>query len=167
MKSRTLVICLILVLVLLIIVGSCASGKNAYVKYPDEELYGTWINTEYKGSTVPFTIRVFNPDWTFEAYRLGLSVWEEDVEKTEEGWIPAEHGTYKIEDKWMDTDGNAWYKIKMAVGDVEDYEMGICGLIRLSDSNNTFEMSFAFMDYPAEIDPNNEQGYYRIRYRYK
>ncbi len=49
MKTKTLVSILILVLAVLIIAGSCATGKKAYVAKEDEELFGTWINPDYGG----------------------------------------------------------------------------------------------------------------------
>ena len=49
MKTKTLVLILILTFTLLIIAGSCATQKQAYIPKINEELYGTWVNTDYDG----------------------------------------------------------------------------------------------------------------------
>jgi hypothetical protein len=43
-QTKTVVQTLTFVLVVLIIVGSCATGKKAYIAEENEELYGTWVN---------------------------------------------------------------------------------------------------------------------------
>ena len=52
MKTRALISILIFVIVVLIIVGSCATGKKASVTERDlfKELSGTWVNTDYLGN---------------------------------------------------------------------------------------------------------------------
>ncbi len=61
MKNRTLVSILILVLAVLIIAGSCVSGKKAYVAKEDEEIYSTWINPDYDDSR-ELPKKIFYPD---------------------------------------------------------------------------------------------------------
>ncbi len=46
MKSRTSISVLILIMAVLIIFGSCATGKKA-VKAPIESVYGNWANLDY------------------------------------------------------------------------------------------------------------------------
>jgi hypothetical protein len=163
MKTRTYVSIMIFVLALLIIAGSCAPKKRIIIDLVEvipEELYGTWINEEYKGSTPPFGKDVYNPDGTFEWYRTEPSPWETDVEILEGGWIRGTYGTYTIEDKWTDSDGNVWYKVEV-VEVITSFYM----LMKISDSNRVLEYMVGRVDYLTEIDPNDVQYRYRIYYR--
>ena len=121
-----------------------------------EELYGTWVNYEYKGST-PFFMNIYNPDGTYQDYRLEASAWEVDVEKTDEGWIKAGFGPYEIIEKWTDEDGSIWYKTESLFGNEKFFS-----LMKLSDSGNTLEYMLGRIGYPEEIEPNDVK--YRIYY---
>ena len=47
MKTRNLILSVILIFAVLVLLISCAPGKKAYVAKENEEIYGTWVNTEY------------------------------------------------------------------------------------------------------------------------
>ena len=165
MKNRTFVSILILGLAVLIIAGSCAT-KKSMVK-DSEELYGTWINEEYKSpSTPPFKIHVINPDGTMGFFRTETSVWEKDVEVLENGWIPCDHYTYTIENKWVDSDGNVMYKVEAIGSGYEKNPVRILLLMKISDSNNVLEYMVNRVDYDETIDYSETNSYIRrIYYR--
>jgi hypothetical protein len=157
MKTRTLASILILILVVLIIVGSCAA-KHVRTK-SDEALYGIWVNPEYKSSS-PSGMEVYNSDGKWHTYRKEASAWEEDIEILEGGWIRGSFGTFAIEDKWIDADTNVWYKVVF----YEGTEHGFM-LMKVSNLYNILEYMYSYLDYPVEIDAKNVQGRYRIYYR--
>ena len=68
MKTRTFVSIFILVLAVLIITEGYAT-ENRITKRDYRFVSGTWINEEYKGTSKPFEIDVFNPDGTFTFYK--------------------------------------------------------------------------------------------------
>ena len=126
-----------------------------------EELFGTWINDEYKGSTAPHGINVYNPDGTYEVGRKEPASWEKDVEISEGGWHMWVYGTYTIADKWTTADGNVWYKVQYNFYDLDK----VYTLMKISDSNNTLEIIVSGIDYPEEIDHDADPYHYRIYYR--
>jgi len=153
---------LILVLAVLIIAGGCATKKRM-VK-DSEELYGTWINEEYKGSTPPFGKYVFNPDGTYEYFRKEPAPWEKDVEILEGGWIIGNYGTYTIEDKWTDSDGNVWYKVEADELGYEEHPYSLYYLVKISDSNRVLEWMVGRLDYHEKIDYTVTNPYIRSIY---
>ena len=107
MKTRTYVSILILVLAVLIIAGSCATGKKAYTAKEDEELYGTWINPDYNEGKHSAKF-IFKPDGTFEGYAK--------TDSTHYYYF----GEYIIADKWADSEGNLWYKYYYSLFELHD-----------------------------------------------
>ena len=150
MKTRTSMLLLMIFVAVIVLI---ASGVK------EEELYGTWVNYEYKGSTPPFFMTIFKSDGTYQDYRLEASAWEVDVEKTEVGWINAGFGPYEIMEKWNDEDGATWYKIEHIAGANEKH----FDLILISDSGNTLEIMIGRKGYPEKLDPTDVK--YRIYYR--
>jgi len=161
MKTRKFVSILTLVLAVLIIAGSCATQKR--IVKDSEEFYGIWINEEYKGSTPPLKKNVFNPDGTWEYFRKEASPWETDIEILEGGWIRDFFGTYTIEDKWTDSDGNVWYKVDLLFGIKKEYTNTYYLLMRISDSNKIMEYMEDRIRYGEKIEPKSTK--YRIYYR--
>ncbi|MCK4803220.1 MAG: hypothetical protein KAT88_01630 [Spirochaetes bacterium] len=47
MKTRSLLLSVFLILAVLILIGSGETKKKAYEAKENEELYGTWLNSEY------------------------------------------------------------------------------------------------------------------------
>jgi len=64
MKSRTFASILILILVVFVIIGSCATKRKAV---SDEDFFkvlnGTWINTDYSGGEHTRSMVRFNRDY--------------------------------------------------------------------------------------------------------
>ena len=96
MKTITLVSILILTSTVLIIAGSCATGKKA-VKAPIESVYGVWANLDYNTEQKMAKL-IFKPDGTFTEYNhTDITIYL---------------GPYKytIPESWIDSDGNKYYK---------------------------------------------------------
>ena len=145
MKTRTFVSILILVLAILIIIGSCATGKKA-VKAPVESVYGEWANIDY--NTEPKTAKCkVRPDGIIEV-----------ASHTELEYHPWDDLSFTIIESWMDSDGNKYYKVDEVAGIDTWYE-----LWRINETDSVFEWVWSQIEYPSEIDPNHPN--YRILYR--
>jgi hypothetical protein len=145
---------LILVLAVLIIVGSCATGKKASITERGifKELSGTWVNTEYLG-TWPFYEQklIVNSDGKFEFYPLTT-----DTSPTRQGYF------LTITETWTDSEGVIWYKASRNEG-VEGtyYELG-----KISESGNTWEYIADKFNNPTDWDTSKTRyEFYEIRYR--
>ena len=157
MKTRLLVSILILVVVLMFLVGSCATGKKAYVVQEDEELFGTWINPDYEEKMVQSAKLIFEPDGVLRGFATANTTKEPSTSK------------YTITDKWIDDKGNIWYKFlitEMKFGvishpDSEKYYY----LCKISDSGRILEFSRSGYDYPPEVNPDNLRYPTRVYYR--
>ena len=154
MKTRTFVSILILVLAVLIIVGSCATMKSPD-KLTYERFCGTWANQDYEsapGVTKPYGAKIIiNPDGTFVMYEF--------LNQTGFGWL----GTYTVEKRWTDTEGNYFYHLKIykVLSQGTQYE-----LFRLDKTNSYYEANYSNVDYPSKIDPKDMHSSYHIFYRY-
>ena len=145
MKIRTLVSILILVLGVLIITGSCATGEKA-VKAPVESVYGVWANLDY--NTAPYTAKFkIRPDGIIEV-----------ASHTEIEYQQYYEAAFTIVDSWMDSDGNKYYKVDVVRGINDRYE-----LWRINETDSVFEFVWSQIEYPFEIDPNHYN--YRVYYR--
>ena len=68
MKTRTRTLILVfLIMAVLIIAGSCATDKMAS-KTSEEELVGTWINTEYKDNKLFYAKIIIQSDLHVREY---------------------------------------------------------------------------------------------------
>ena len=148
MKIKILLLFSIQCLAILIIFGSCASSQN-----PDdlvlERFCGTWANQEYEDrSRAKYII---NPDETL--------VWYTSVARTG----PAAVGTYTVEKRWRDADGNSFYHVKVykLLADLTQFE-----LWRIDKYTSIWEQQYSQNDYPEAIDPKDKHSDYRIYYRY-
>jgi hypothetical protein len=145
MKSRTLVSILILVLIVCSTVLA-GSGKK------EEELYGTWVNSDYNKSAESAKV-IVDPD-------PGI---RDDANGTVIGYLresdeqPTGRFGFRIEEKWNDDEGNIWYKIEAFSHTRYNH------LWKISNSGNTLEFVRTRQNYPDEIDPNHSN--YRIYYR--
>jgi hypothetical protein len=144
MKTRTLILA-VLIMAVLIITGSCATGKKA-VKAPIESVYGTWVNQDYNTVTAyaKFNIR---PDGIIER-----------TTHTEIEYSKSLEATFTIIESWMDSDGNKYYKVEYVRGIDTWYE-----LWRINETDSVWEFVLSQVEYPSEIDPNHFN--YRIYYR--
>ena len=150
MKTRTLVSISILVLAVLIIVGSCATGKKTYVAKEDEELYGTWVNPDYNYSVTASAKFVVHPNGKMEMYSV-------DTYST-----PKKHAEFVITNRWNDTQGNIWYTINFK--NIESKYWNYW-LIKISNSEKALELNDSPNDHPDIIDPNDRYSRYGIYYR--
>ena len=148
MKSRMLITNVILTLVIFILIGNYAIGKDEYVPTENEEIYGTWVNPNYGWIRFPQKI-IIKPGGIYE-YCLSKSD------------LAGSICTYTLTDKWIDSEGNVWYRWIWqwkGVGETR-YE-----LHKISNSGLTWEWEYinSFDDYPTEIDPKHPE--YHIYYR--
>ena len=151
MKTRTFVSILILVLIVLIIAGSCATMKS-----PDKMVYerfcGTWVNTEYEGKEWPRVKLIFTPDGTITFYSV--------LHDTS-----TYHGlSYTVEKRWTDSEDNSWYHI--IVKGPKDPRATEYLLLKLEKYNTILEYNYSGTKYPDAIDPKDWHSDYRIYYRY-
>jgi len=151
MKTKTLVSVLILVLAVLIIAGSCATGKKAYVAKEDEELFGTWVNPDYDASWIYAKV-VIKPDGTWEEYSLTYSD------------RPIYKGEYTIADKWTDSDGYIFYKNSITRIDKESYRTYYI-MSKIDKTGNVYEDLWSTVEMPTEFNPDNKLYNHRIYYR--
>ena len=140
------ILAIALSLALLIFSGITLAGS--------EDIWGIWITTEQpKGDSLHVSQkRVFSSDGKIKFYRYESSQSPEFV------------GTYNITEKWTDSEGNIWYKMK-ATGKSIRYgdNAGWYLLARISDSGKTLEYVYHPVDYHKKLDPNHPS--YRIIYR--
>jgi hypothetical protein len=127
---------LIALLVIVIFIPAVQAGDS------NEKIYGIWVNKENE-ETQGHPRWDYNSDGTWSSY---LEIEDEPIWK----------GKYTITEKWTDSKKNVWYKIKWK-NTITSYS-GF-GLIKISDSGNTFEHQFALDDYPSKIDPN--EGFWK------
>ena len=151
MKSRMFVSILILVLAVLIVAGSGATGKRAQME--EEELFkklsGTWVNEDYDTAQGWASKRVIRSDGTYDFFG--------DSSDTER----MGYGEYKaIVDTWTDPEGNFFYKATFTVHLTTSvlYQLGM-----ISSSGTEWEFVMSGIDFPPEIDANH--GLYAFYYR--
>ena len=153
MNIKMLILFIILCLVALIILGSCATMKS-----PDRLTYerfcGTWVNEAYgpkPGKGSPGAKLTMNPDGTWLNY---LSILQSG---------PTYVGIYTVEKRWTDSNGNYYYHVKTYsyMTEVTQYE-----LWRIDKYNAVFEYNQSNIEYPEAIDPKDKRSTYRIYYRF-
>ena len=150
MKARTVVSILILLLVIMIVAGSCATDKLTTKQ--SEILYGTWINEDYNGMHEYSAKLIFEPDSTLYMYY--------DMSNPK----PSFEGRFVITQKWTDSEGYSWYKVEGYFGfHYEGKKANEYWLIRIAKSGTNMEWSYTKDDYPNEINLN--RGHYRVLYR--
>jgi hypothetical protein len=141
MKS---LLALAFIVAIVVFLGNAVAEEKAYVPKDNEELYGTWVNPDCKG--FPHQKLVIHPDG-----KIGLF---------SQQWInePTFTQSYKIKDKWTDSEGNICYKVQASHPNFESYQ-----LHRISNSGKTMEFMRLRTDYATEIDPD-KLGY-RVYHR--
>jgi hypothetical protein len=152
MKTRTMVSILIIVLAVLFIAGSCATGKKASVIERDifKELSGTWVNEDYLGTWMYYEQKlIIYPDGKHEYYPLTT-----DTNPTRQGYF------LTITETWTDSEGVIWYK-SILERDETVYVLG-----KISNSGNKWEWIGDGIEIPIEWDTSKTRYvYYDIRYR--
>ena len=147
MKTRMFVSILILVLAVLIIAGNEASAEEIDIY---KKLSGTWINEDYNRISSHFMGKyVIKRDGTYDGY-ADTSY----TSRTSFGEI------ISIDEKWIDSEGNIWYKstTKSLVFHDQNYELG-----KIHSSGNVWELTTLSYEHPNELDPSYAR--YRIYYR--
>jgi hypothetical protein len=150
LKPRTLMSILILVFAMLIMMGSCATSKKAYVAKEDEELFGIWINFQYDGTNKYSKVQI-NPDGT----------WFEYINSYDEK--PPFRGEYTIIEKWTDSEGYIYYKTIVERNDVASDPLYI--LSKIQKDGNVYEDIWTTLHMPEEFDTEKMLYLYRIYYR--
>jgi len=147
-----------IVLLASIHVGGWAEEK--YMPKEDEELYGTWTNEQGVKDYYHPPKSVVNTD----GYKNFVNVSDS---------VPFEEGTRQIDSKWIDSEGDIWYKTfgTVTTGVYKGYKYQ--ALVKISKSRTVSEFVFRSIgflefdpnDYPTKIDPNDPT--YTIQYRAK
>jgi hypothetical protein len=112
-----------------------------------DELCGSWINVDYKNHFQKPVKVIFNPDGKFEKYRNADSK------------FPQWEGTYKITEKWTDSEGNIFYKFQQK----DQLERDWKHLCKISNSGKILEFVYGNDEYPTEVIPGPQ--YYLIYFR--
>ena len=154
MKTRTLISGCILCVVVLIILGSCATTQNPD-KMVFERFCGTWANENYSQVSDLGAKRIYNPDGTFLVYMDVL-----DIGVVGTAFV----GTYTVEKRWTDSEGNSWYNViaYFKLTDVGTENL----LFKLDKYNAVLEVEYSNIDFPTEIDKKDKHTTYGIYYRY-
>ena len=141
MKTKTLVSILILVLVVLIIAGSCATGKKMItVDDAIKQFEGVYVNTEYSG------VKATHPQKFVITSDGRLEYWSIATHD-----IPMFRWQYTVVESWVDSKGSLYCIVDKSAGYEKTKE-----LWKLDKSGNTLEVNFRFGsggDYPTKIDP--------------
>ena len=163
MKTRKLILSVILILAVLGFVGNSTTPKNAYAqeKPTIEDLVGTWVNEK----SIQHVKWIIKPDGNVERYKYIDSKWPTHPFKI-----------LIIKDSWVDKDGNKY--LKALCREVVGGEPIGCYWFSLWRTNelgtvlewNAIEDFEPRLDdvpekYPTEIDPNSYDFIYRIYYR--
>jgi hypothetical protein len=111
-----------------------------------EELCGTWINMDYTTHYKPVKV-IFNPDGTFEKFRNADSK------------FPQVEGTYKLTEKWKDSEGIIFYKFQQR----DQFERDWKHLCKISKSGKILEFVYGTDEYPTEVTPKPQ--YYHKYFR--
>ena len=135
MKS---LLALAFILTLVAFSANAVAEEKAYVPKQNEELFGTWVNPEYEGvERAVYPKIVIHPDGRYERFS---QQWFKE---------PTTKFSYKITDKWTDSEGDIWYKAQVSNPNFESYQ-----LHRISNSGKTMEFMRDRTDYATEIDPD-------------
>jgi len=144
MKIRKQFLWFVIILGVLLFFTNCASTKTPLPIDNIDELVGTWVN----------------PDYTFRPQKAvvesdGIYLMYKKIEDTIHYYAT---GTLKLIEKWVDSKGNIYCKIRSDKPDYEVYELN-----KISNAGTVLEYIQDYYDYPTEIDPNHLE--FRIYYR--
>jgi hypothetical protein len=135
-------------MILLSLIPFVVNAQDKYVPKAKEESYGTWVNE--KGSLQKTVI--------FAGGFMNYILMADKVPTYNEG-------ESKIEAKWIDSEGNVWYKsfgtITEGMGEGQKFQT----LARVSKSGTVYERVTVIVDefdpnkYLTEINPNSGPNY--------
>ena len=149
MKTRMFVLFVILVVAVLIISEGFATEKKV-TKRDYRFFSGTWINEEYNKRDFPAKW-VIHRDGTSDKYNRISDTGKKGS------------GHYEIVEKWIDDEGNIWYKLHTWGGVVVEGKPDNYELDKFSDSGKVWEWISLSGDFPTELDVNHL--WYHIYYR--
>ena len=136
---------LIVILIIVAFSGTVLAGENVYKATDNEELFGKWVNMDYKDGNHSQMI----------VFKLGETEAYSSANDNEPMWTEEHH----ISHKWTDAKGNIWYKSRW-----KTVAMGSgFTLFKISESGKTLEYIYSQWEYPKELDINSE--YYRVYHR--
>jgi len=143
---RNLLTALTLGAALMVFFGNVFAGEKAYVPKDNEELYGTWVNMDYKTGVPPQKL-THKSDGT-----IGSSIYAESR-------VLMWDTKLQITDKWKDPEGNIWYKGHWVANSGEEGY----SLYKISNSGKTCEFVFNNNECPKKITTvhNNYRVYFR------
>ena len=151
MKARTLVSISILILAVLIVAGSCATHKQAYIPKPNEELYGTWVNTGYDGVHEESPQKFIHYNWGYTE-SFGLVTYQH----------PNTRRVFYIMDKRTDSEGIIWYKVTWQLRGSPNMRFY---LVKINENEGSWENVWSYKGFPSESDLTPEHIKYEIYYR--
>ena len=140
-------ICIFSVVFLLVSPFLCAEQLRVF---SNDEITGTWINTEYSGlDYYPQKIILFNWGYYEDYTKVDSTAYEK-------------RGTFHIINKWTDSEGNTMYEsIVRAEYDIRPaLELG-----KINKDKTTWESTFNYINLPTESELNPDDVNYRIYYR--
>jgi hypothetical protein len=116
----------------------------------NEPIYGTWVNSEYAGTY-----------WK-DAQKLVFSTWgrlQTFMKLADEK--PLSEGTFILVEKWLDPEGNTWYKEFW-----QFYQAKGFSTVKISKDNNTMEGvgAYGFVK-ESDVNPSTTKGGYFIFHR--
>jgi beta-lactamase regulating signal transducer with metallopeptidase domain len=141
----------IFVLALTLMVGSCATTKQAISEADFFEAFsGTWVNTDYVGDISSMAPK--------KIVRYSDGAWEyyDDLGKTHH----SAYGKITITEMWTDLKGDVWYKAQWECINysANGYEYG-----KITDSGHTLEYIITGENTPIDKwEPDNIEYTYRI-----
>ncbi|MGA2765875.1 MAG: hypothetical protein ABSG17_21215 [Spirochaetia bacterium] len=158
MKTRMMILAVLLSFLTLIMLGSCGPGK--YVPKANEEIYGTWTNEKYG----IMNAKIYSPQKEI-IDASGYTAYQSTSDHN-----PSAKGPETIVSKWTDSEGNIWYKT-LATGSNGEQVFTRQALEKLSKFATVRECMYSWLpklnpdSYPKDIDPVEPE--YKIYYRTK
>jgi len=153
MKARMIVSISILVFVVLIVAGSCATKRIAVS--PEEvsqKIEGTWINPDYPvgGTFIDLTQTATDTADFFHFQKLTFTSKKWYFYQSLDDTIGFASGVYTIMDSWMDRKGNAYCQIYLPRG-----KASVCfALLKVDKTGTVLEQCYYYggnNKYPEKI----------------
>ncbi len=139
-----------MILVLAVLLASCATTKTPLPTDNIDKLLGTWVNTEYDVAGLKYSKTVWKADGIASFYRKSTY----DRSYVDPKWI--------VKEKWKEGDEAIFYKIYLEGSHLG--KMANFHLVKLSTDRSYYEQQ-GDRKFPSEIDPDNPA--YSIYYRQK
>jgi hypothetical protein len=149
MKMRMQMMCFAIIVFLAVVPGFAQQTYKFQIPADNEPFYGTWVNTEYAGTTWKTRQKfVYNSWGDAEAFKKAS---DEKAVST---------FNFILVEKWADAKGNTWYKELEQAKGVRNF-----GLCRISKDGKTLEQIFRSAGFPAESDMGPSYPNYYLFHR--